>query len=443
MDPTLTPGDHTPFPHQIAGHPGVMSDPSGGLLIKPALPREIAFYQMLSNSDPEDIVWPLRKFVPKNYGTLRLEGRLGAGGAIETDLDMKNETPESVVLENLAYAYTRPNIMDVKLGTVLHAPYATDEKRQRMEKQARETTTHETGIRLTGCQTWHAPTQGYISTPKSFGKSITTPELSLGMVRFFPLPTDSIPCLVAHPSPPPTAVEVVSNIEASHLPIPDEASCASVIQSATSISIPIPPPTPISPEDGTTATTTPASTDLETLPTYKDHSIPPRTLARLLTLLLQKLDYLTEAISNLEMRFVGASLLIVYEGDPVRLEAALDREEKVGVKGGSDGKENGNGDSERSMFSDDGSIDSDSDEDEDDEYDSDEEEGYDSEDDLDGKKKDERRARKCPALTLKMIDFAHTWLAQGEGPDEGVLKGLRTFKSLVERRLEEVERSCM
>ncbi|KIR97107.1 hypothetical protein L804_05769 [Cryptococcus deuterogattii 2001/935-1] len=388
MDPTLTPGDHTPFPHQIAGHPGVMSDPSGGLLIKPALPREIAFYQMLSNSDPEDIVWPLRKFVPKNYGTLRLEGRLGAGGAIETDLDMKNETPE----------------------------------------------------------TWHAPTQDYISTPKSFGKSITTPELSLGMVRFFPLPTDSIPCLVAHPSPPPTAVEVVSNIEASHLPIPAEASCASVIQSSTSISIPIPPPTPISPEAATTATTTtttPASTDLETLPTYKDHSIPPRTLTRLLTLLLQKLDYLTEAVSTLEMRFVGASLLIVYEGDPVRLEAALDREEKVRVKGKSDGKGNGNGESERSMFSDDGSIDSDSDEDEDDEYDSDEEEGYDSEDDLDGKKKDERRARKCPALTLKMIDFAHTWLAQGEGPDEGVLKGLRTFRSLVERRLEEVERSCM
>ncbi|KIR31055.1 hypothetical protein I352_06589 [Cryptococcus deuterogattii MMRL2647] len=388
MDPTLTPGDHTPFPHQIAGHPGVMSDPSGGLLIKPALPREIAFYQMLSNSDPEDIVWPLRKFVPKNYGTLRLEGRLGAGGAIETDLDMKNETPE----------------------------------------------------------TWHAPTQGYISTPKSFGKSITTPELSLGMVRFFPLPTDSIPCLVAHPSPPPTAVEVVSNIEASHLPIPAEASCASVIQSSTSISIPIPPPTPISPEAATTATTTtttPASTDLETLPTYKDHSIPPRSLARLLTLLLQKLDYLTEAVSTLEMRFVGASLLIVYEGDPVRLEAALDREEKVRVKGKSDGKGNGNGESERSMFSDDGSIDSDSDEDEDDEYDSDEEEGYDSEDDPDGKKKDERRARKCPALTLKMIDFAHTWLAQGEGPDEGVLKGLRTFRSLVERRLEEVERSCM
>lgn len=62
-----------------------------------------------------------------------------------------------MVLANLAYAYTRPNIMDVKLGTVLYAPYATDEKRQRMDRQAKETTTFETGIRLTGCQVTLSP----------------------------------------------------------------------------------------------------------------------------------------------------------------------------------------------------------------------------------------------------------------------------------------------
>lgn len=142
-------------------------------------------------------------------------------------------------------------------------------------------------------------------------------------------------------------------------------------------------------------------------------------------------------LSTLEMRFVGTSLLVVYEGDPIRLEAALDREEAK-VQGESEEKEKRDG--ERSMFSDDGSIDfsdSDSDSDEDDE------EEYDSDDELDGKKKDERRASKCPALTLKLIDFAHTWLAQGEGPDEGVLKGLKTFRSLVEGRLEEVERGCV
>ncbi|AAW47195.1 arginine metabolism transcriptional control protein, putative [Cryptococcus deneoformans JEC21] len=429
MDLPLTLDDHTPFPHQVAGHPGVMSDSSGSLVIKPALPREIAFYQLLSNSDPEDIVWPLRKFVPKNYGTLRLEGRVGAGGGVETDLDVKDEMPESVVLENLAYAYTHPNIMDVKLGTVLYAPDATDEKRRRMERQARETTTYETGIRLTGCQTWHAPTQSYISTPKSFGKSITPPQLSLGMVRFFPLPTDCIPSLVTLPSPPPTA-EAVS---ASHFPIPAENSCASVIQSSTSISIP--PSTPIAPA-APAAPAAPTSTNPEKSPTYENHSIPAPTLARLLTLLLQKLDHLTAVLSTLEMRFVGASLLVVYEGDPARLEAALDREE-ANAQGESGEREKRNG--ERSMFSDDGSIDfSDSDEDSDEDG-----EGYDSEDELDGKKKDERRARKCPALTLKMIDFAHTWLAQGEGPDEGVLKGLKTFRSLVEERLEEVERGCV
>lgn len=47
--------------------------------------------------------------------------------------------------------------MDVKLGTVLYAPYATDEKRQRMDRQAKETTTFETGIRLTGCQVTLSP----------------------------------------------------------------------------------------------------------------------------------------------------------------------------------------------------------------------------------------------------------------------------------------------
>lgn len=97
MDLPLTLDDHIPFSHQVAGHPGVMSDPSGSLVIKPALPREIAFYQLLSNSDPEDIVWPLRKFVPKNYGTLRLEGRVGAAGGVETDLDVQDEVPEVCV----------------------------------------------------------------------------------------------------------------------------------------------------------------------------------------------------------------------------------------------------------------------------------------------------------------------------------------------------------
>lgn len=60
--------------------------------------------------------------------------------------------PQSIVLENLAFTFNKPNIIDIKLGTVLFDQDASAEKRERMEKAARATTSHETGIRLTGFQ---------------------------------------------------------------------------------------------------------------------------------------------------------------------------------------------------------------------------------------------------------------------------------------------------
>ena len=58
----------------------------------------------------------------------------------------------SLVLENLSFPFLKPNILDVKLGTVLHEEGASADKQARMNKTARETTSHETGIRLTGFQ---------------------------------------------------------------------------------------------------------------------------------------------------------------------------------------------------------------------------------------------------------------------------------------------------
>jgi 1D-myo-inositol-tetrakisphosphate 5-kinase/inositol-polyphosphate multikinase len=55
-----------------------------------------------------------------------------------------------VVLKNLSHVFIRPNVIDVKLGTVLWDAHAIPEKRARMERAARETTSFATGIRLTG-----------------------------------------------------------------------------------------------------------------------------------------------------------------------------------------------------------------------------------------------------------------------------------------------------
>lgn len=49
------------------------------------------------------------------------------------------------------------------------------------------------------------------------------------------------------------------------------------------------------------------------------------------------------------------------------------------------------------------------------------------------------RESRPPPFTLRLIDFAHTRLCEGEGPDQGVLKGLETVVRLVEGRIREVE----
>ncbi|WWD15591.1 hypothetical protein CI109_100013 [Kwoniella shandongensis] len=426
----LTLGESTPLADQVAGHAGVLSDSSGSLVIKPALAREIAFYQMLGSVSRQSPLGALRKFTPKFLGTLRLEGQLVEGGGVDTK--GKEDVPESVVIENLSYSFTHPNILDVKLGTVLYGPDASEEKRARMDKQGRETTTHETGVRLTGCQTWHAPSSSYISTPKSFGKTISVSQLPTGMTRFFPLPTDSLSSLVTPLSPPPTATTDDSepgHPSTSELTAPAHVPAPSSLDSSIS-STPYLPPTPITASNTTTPTT------------YSDHAIPPELLLRVLDLLLAEIDKLVAVLQQLEIRFVGGSVLIVYEGDPTRLASALEQyvEKRAiaALKATTEAQIGGGGGAgQRSAFSDDGSNDSDDDDEDFDDEDDDEQDDDDIS--LDGTREDERRAKRCPPLRIKMIDFAHTWLAEGEGPDEGVLKGLMTLRGLVEGRKKEVD----
>jgi 1D-myo-inositol-tetrakisphosphate 5-kinase/inositol-polyphosphate multikinase len=55
-------------------------------------------------------------------------------------------------LQNLSNDFTRPNILDIKLGIQLYDEDATPEKKERMIQAAKETTSLETGVRMTGFQ---------------------------------------------------------------------------------------------------------------------------------------------------------------------------------------------------------------------------------------------------------------------------------------------------
>jgi 1D-myo-inositol-tetrakisphosphate 5-kinase/inositol-polyphosphate multikinase len=230
-------------------------------------------------------------------------------------------------------------------------------------------------------------------TPKSFGKTITAEEMPSGMVRFFPSPKDNVPSLVLPATPP-------SSSTASETPIATSTAATATLL-ADSI-----------------------ETDSPALP-IATYTIPPKTMLRVLALVDKQLSDLESVLSILEMRFVGASVLIVYEGDLARLEDALENwESKI---------------HEEDALK----VEPEPDSDEEDEMYESESEDSDGSGDLDGAKEDAKMAKKCPPVVVKMIDFAHTWIAEGQGVDEGVLKGLRTLRGLVQGRSKELEALVM
>ncbi|KXN91930.1 Inositol polyphosphate multikinase [Leucoagaricus sp. SymC.cos] len=270
---------------QVGGHAGVLTTEDGELLIKPALPRELEFYQKLQSDEKLATLLP---FAPKFLGTLRLEGEVDDTKSQEGGVAVKPLLSiQSIVLENISYPFSRPNIMDIKLGTVLYDDGASPEKVERMIKRARETTSLETGIRLTGFQVHDNVTGQAVITPKSYGKSIKVADLPEGIAKFFPvgkLVTESL----------------------------TDCSCG----------------------------------------------LPATLLRPILQGIRGDIQEIRDIFAELELRMVGGSLLIMYEGDW-------------------------------------------------------------------GK-----------AREVKLIDFAHTKVVPGEGPDKGVLLGMDTVLKLLDGRLE-------
>ena len=75
---------------QVGGHAGVSTTENGSLLIKPAVPIELAFYQRLQqDSNLEN----LRVFTPTFLGTLELMGKVD---------EARSSVSESIVIESVA-----------------------------------------------------------------------------------------------------------------------------------------------------------------------------------------------------------------------------------------------------------------------------------------------------------------------------------------------------
>ncbi|KAK2882658.1 hypothetical protein FQN49_000132 [Arthroderma sp. PD_2] len=190
----LDEGSFVAFDHAAAGHEGVRCDESGSLIAKPCTEKEILFYESGANHPA------FQRYMPTFFGSL-------AAGAPEEALDIstanaetplvltsaetagevsslplelatntdsisisrpakkpeepwvpsggkKLDTGLSIVLENITDGFVRPNVLDVKLGARLWDDDAVPDKRAKLDKVARETTSGSLGFRIAGMKTW-------------------------------------------------------------------------------------------------------------------------------------------------------------------------------------------------------------------------------------------------------------------------------------------------
>lgn len=183
--------DLKPYNHAVAGHDGTLCDPDGELFIKPCVQQEIDFYQTAQESHQA-----FADLMPEYLGTLVLNGatdvhsideqlpavadhisqhmkeeavRMAHERAAEAKAEAakphdnirwnpnknrKIATDKSVVLENAAYGFHHPNILDAKLGQRLWADDAPMEKRKRFDEITRQTTNGSHGFRIAGMRVY-------------------------------------------------------------------------------------------------------------------------------------------------------------------------------------------------------------------------------------------------------------------------------------------------
>ncbi|GBE82832.1 hypothetical protein SCP_0412190 [Sparassis crispa] len=250
-----------------------------------------------------------------------------------------------------------------------------------------------------------------VVTPKSYGKSIRPSDLQYGIARFFPLS----PC-----SSPPTAVSSESTSRTSS---PSVSRSASDLTATSSTGLSSASTLNLNPEPEEVTSST-AST-ARGIGTQVGTGLPPDILLPVLQAIRRNVAEIRAALARMEVRMVGGSLLVVYEADWPRARAGLRILEEMAAR-----PAHGEMTVEEVEMEDD--SEGEEEEEEGDEDDDDEDDDDDDDDD------DSRPKPIGPPYVVKLIDFAHTRIVPGRGPDEGVLLGLETVLSLLDGRIDEI-----
>ncbi|KAL9042014.1 MAG: hypothetical protein Q9180_000895 [Flavoplaca navasiana] len=211
------------FDNVAAGHEGVLSDPSGAVVIKPCSQAEVDFYHSVAKEEHSRFA----TFIPTFMGTLELNSEPDPAAAVARTAIMnpteagqsitesphaipnapvvekawapsnggKIKTNLAIVLENVAALFKNPNILDVKLGARLWDDNAPPAKRIKLDKVAEETTSKSLGFRIAGMRTWQGAAaaagsdgilkDGYRLYDKHYGRTLTSETIRQGFEDYF------------------------------------------------------------------------------------------------------------------------------------------------------------------------------------------------------------------------------------------------------------------
>ncbi|TKA77429.1 hypothetical protein B0A55_04824 [Friedmanniomyces simplex] len=187
----LDPSTLKAFENAAAGHDGVLSDPTGELLIKPCTGTEAEFYQQTLQEHPD-----FAELIPAFMGMLQLGAPAQAADSAavqelvqssQTQKDQSHSskiaTETAIVLENLEHGFSKPNVLDLKLGAKLYADGTAPEKAQRLDKVASETTSGSLNFRLAGMKVWNG--ESFDTYDKFYCRKFNAENVKDGFATFF------------------------------------------------------------------------------------------------------------------------------------------------------------------------------------------------------------------------------------------------------------------
>jgi inositol-polyphosphate multikinase len=154
-----------------------------------------------------------------------------------------------------------------------------------------------------------------------------------------------------------------------------------------------------------------------------DVGLPSTLLLPILNSIRKNVQEIRDILSTIELRLVGSSLLLIYEGERDRTEMGVQwlARQQISTTGDKGQLTEEEKYEDADIEGDDGDVQ--------------DAEGEEEEEEEDSSEEDSEDGRSRSPCAVRLIDFAHTRLKRGQGPDSGVLKGLETVLNLLDKRI--------